>query len=84
MAHIAGFSSEKDAKGNLKKVTFDFKKYGPDLMPLLKKIGAIEEDTFEKEWKEAERTGFTLEEAKKELYRRIDERWDKKLSSQKK
>ena len=78
MAHIAGFSSEKDAKGNIKKVTFDFKKYGSDLMPLLKKIGAMEEDTFEKEWKQA----FTLEEAKNELYRRIDERWDKKLKSQ--
>ena len=78
MAHIAGFSSEKDSKGNIKKVTFDFKKYGSDLMPLLKKIGAMEEDTFEKEWEEA----FTLEEVKNELYRRIDERWDKKLKSQ--
>jgi len=76
MARVAGITTEKDVKGNITKVTFDFKKYGTELMPLLLKTGAVEEDSFEKEWAEAQKTGYSVEAAFVELEKRIEKRWE--------
>jgi hypothetical protein len=74
MARIAGITTEKDPKGNILKVTFDFKKHEADIRPILEKLGAIEEDEFEKEWKE----GITIEESRKRMYKLIDDQWKDK------
>ena len=52
MARVAGIKKEKDSKGNISRVTFDFKKHKDLVLPLLIQLGALEEDEFEKEWKE--------------------------------
>ena len=71
MARVAGITTEKDSKGNISKVTFDLKKHRAEVMPLLIKLGAVEEDDFEKEWKKAKETGLTLEEFKTEMLKTI-------------
>jgi hypothetical protein len=53
MARIPGIKFIKDSKGNPKQVVIDLKKHGKEIKPFLENIGAIEEDDFEKEWKEA-------------------------------
>ncbi len=74
MARIAGITTDKDPKGNIKKVTFDFKKHESDLRPILEKLGAIEEDEFEKKWK----TGKPVEEVFERLEDKIRSwKWDK-------
>lgn len=67
MARVAGISTDKDPKGNIKKVTFDFKKHGAKIMPILVELGAIEEDEFEKEWRE----GTPAKEAIQEILAEI-------------
>ena len=52
MARIAGITTDKDPKGNITKVTFDFKKHEAKLRPILEELGAIEEDEFDKEFRE--------------------------------
>ncbi|MBC7390024.1 MAG: hypothetical protein H7329_12480 [Opitutaceae bacterium] len=71
MARIAGITTEKDSKGKISKVTFDLKKHRAEIMPLLIKLGAIEEDDFEKEWKKAESVSDSLEKLKSEI-----KKWD--------
>jgi len=71
MARIAGITTEKDSKGNISKVTFDLKKHRAEIMPLLIKLGAVEEDDFEKEWKKAKESGYTLEEFKADMLRTV-------------
>jgi hypothetical protein len=44
-------------------------------MPILVEMGAIEEDDFEKEWKEAQKTGYTPEEFRKAMYETIS-KWE--------
>ncbi len=78
MARVAGITTEKDLKGNITKVTFDFKKYGSELMPILLKTGMVEEDSFEKEWAEAKKTGYTVEEGREEMLKFVREQWSKK------
>ena len=74
MARIAGISTDKDPKGNVKKVTFDFKKYEVKLRPILEELGVIEEDEFEKKWK----TGKSVEEVFDRLEVKIRNwKWDK-------
>lgn len=68
----AGIKFDKYANGSIKSVTFNYKKHGEAIEPILKSLGAIEEDEFEKEYKK----GYTPEEAKKELHKRID-KWFK-------
>lgn len=67
MARIAGITTEKDSKGNISKVTFDLKKHRAEIMPLLIKLGAVEEDDFEKEWKKAETISESLKKLKTEM-----------------
>jgi hypothetical protein len=75
MARIAGIRTEKDLKGNITSVTFDLKKHAAKIMPILVEMGAIEEDDFEKEWKEAQKTGYTPEEFRKAMYETIS-KWE--------
>jgi hypothetical protein len=53
MAAVAGIKFIKDTKKNNRYVTIDLKKHSTIVMPLLKKLGAIDEaeDDFDKEWK---------------------------------
>lgn len=67
MAQIAGISTQKDSKGNILKVTFDLKKHGAEIMPILVKMGAVEEDDFEKEWRKAETAEESLGKLKAEM-----------------
>ncbi len=39
MARIAGITTDKDQKGNITKVTFDFKKHEVKLRPILEELG---------------------------------------------
>jgi hypothetical protein len=71
MARIAGIKFENDTKGKRRYVRIDLKKYGNEITPFLEKVGAVEEDDFEKRWA----NGVTPEEFKKEMHRRIDA-WD--------
>jgi hypothetical protein len=74
MARVAGISTDKDLKGNIRKVTFDFKKHEVKLRPILVELGVIEEDEFEKEWGE----GAPVEEVFDELRAHIDTlKWNK-------
>ncbi len=73
MNKVSGLTFEKYANGNIRKVTFDYKKYSEVLKPVLKNICAIdEEDEFEKEWAKG---GYTGEELKKEVKRRMRLWW---------
>ena len=74
MARIAGITTDKDPKGNIKKVTFDFKKHEVTLRPILEKLGAIEEDEFDKDFSE----GTPIDEAFAKLRTTIRSwKWDK-------
>lgn len=52
MSNIAGIKFTKDSKNENRYVTIDLKKHGELFNPLLTKVGALEEDEFEKKWKE--------------------------------
>ena len=71
MARIAGITTDKDPKGNIRKVTFDFKKHEVTLRPILEKLGAIEEDEFDRKC----RTGIPIEEARKKSIQLVEEKW---------
>jgi hypothetical protein len=74
MARIAGIRTEKDSKGNISKVTFDMKKHGSHVRPILAKLGAIEEEEdFEKLWNDP--SNLTVEEFRAKMYEIIEERW---------
>ena len=74
MARIAGITTNKDFKGNIKKVTFDFKKHEVQLRPILEKLGVIEEDEFDKDFRE----GTPIEIAHQELLEHVrSKKWDK-------
>lgn len=72
MARIAGIQIEKDSKGRPAYARINLKKH-PEALELLNKIGAIEENEFDREWKR----GLTPEQFKEEMHRRIDN-WDKR------
>ena len=74
MAHISGIKLHRTPTGKIKSVTFDMKKHGDLLQPILKQVGAVEEDDFEKRWRE----GYTVEEVFNGLMEKIDGmKWDK-------
>lgn len=74
MARIAGITTEKDFNGNIKKVTFDFKKHEVKLRPILEELGAIEEDEFDKKFRE----GTPAKEAIEKLRAKIRSwKWEK-------
>lgn len=67
MARIAGIKIEKDSKGRPAYARFNLKKH-PEALELLNKIGAIEEDEFEREWNRR----VSGNEVRKELHQHID------------
>lgn len=71
MARIPGIQIEKDSKGRPAYARFNLKKH-PEALELLNKIGALEEDEFEREWGK----GITGDQLRGELYKRIDN-WKK-------
>lgn len=72
MARIAGIKLNKSLNGKIKTVTFDFKKHGDIINPILEKLGAVEpqeeEDDFEREFK----AGLTGAEIRKFTHDYID------------
>jgi hypothetical protein len=72
MARIPGIQIEKDSKGRPAYARFNLKKH-PEALELLSKIGALEDDEFEREWKR----GLTPDQFKVEMHRRIDN-WEKR------
>ena len=73
MARIAGIQLDRAANGTIKKVTFDLKKHGEIINPILEKMGVIEEDEFEKKWSK----GVTGDELRAKLHKRIEGWWGK-------
>lgn len=71
MPRIAGVQIEKDSKGRPAFARINLKKH-PETLELLNRIGAIEEDQFEKDWKR----GLSPDEFKGEMHRRMD-KWEK-------
>ena len=67
MARVAGITTQKDRKGKISKVTFDLKKHGDAIMPILIQLWAVEEDGFEKDWKTAETVEESLGKLKGEM-----------------
>jgi hypothetical protein len=75
MARVAGITTQKDSKGNLSKVTFDLKKHKTLIMPILEKLGAVE-DPFEKAWNDP--NNMTVEELREKLLAKVRSReWQK-------
>lgn len=72
MARIAGVQIEKDSKGRPAFARFNLKKH-PEAIELLAKIGALDEDDFEKEWG----NGLTSEQFKEDMHKRINS-WEKR------
>lgn len=63
---VSGIEIEKNANGTLKTVTFDIKKYGDILKPILEDLGVIEDSRLQKNF-------YSLEDAKAETKKRISE-----------
>jgi len=66
MAQVAGIQIEKNANGTLKTVTFDLKKYGKILKPILEDLGLIEDSRLQKKF-------YALDEAKASTKKRLTE-----------
>lgn len=66
MARITGIQVEKNANGTLKTVTFDMKKNGEILKPILEDLGLIEDSRLQKKF-------YSLDEAKAETKMRLTE-----------
>ncbi len=62
---VAGIQIHKTASGKIKSVTFDYKKHGEAIAPVLEQLGAIEPDEFDKEWAKG---GLSPEEFRKALH----------------
>ena len=73
MENIAGILFETDTIGRRTHVRVDLKKFGKQIAPFLKKIGATDDDQFLRDW---QRT-LTVDEFKQEMYKRIDSWSDK-------
>ena len=73
MSRIAGIQFEKDARGKRRYVRIDLKKHGNDIAPFLEKMGAMEEDKFDQEWKNS----ITGNELMQRLRPRIKNLFDK-------
>lgn len=64
-----GIETKLNKKGEITHITIDVKKH-KDIIPLLTEKGFIEEDDFDKEWKNP--TNMTLEEAKRRMLENIE------------
>ncbi len=67
MARIAGVQFNKAPNGKVKSVTFDLKRHGEAIAPVLESLGANTEDEFDKEFKK----GLTVEEARAIAHKHI-------------
>ena len=67
MVRIAGIKLHKTPSGRIKSATISMKKHGELLQPLLEKIGAVEQDDFDREWEEGVRAGNTVENLRERL-----------------
>lgn len=67
----AGIKFDKYANGSIKSVTFNYKKHGEAIEPILKNLGAIEEDEFDKEFKE----GLTPDELLNDVKAKMRKWW---------
>lgn len=65
MARVAGIQFKDNARGLHTHVIIDLKKHGETLKPFLEKLGAVEEDEFEKKWAKG---GYTVEESRKKMH----------------
>jgi hypothetical protein len=68
MSVLAGIKFTKDAKKNNRYVTIDLKKHSKVIMPVLIKMGAINEDDFDASVK----NGDSLKEVKAHVHKTID------------
>jgi hypothetical protein len=71
MAKIAGVTTQKNAKGELIKITIDLKKHGEKLTPILQEMGLIEKSQFDKDCEGA----LTVEEFKEEMLTHVRGLW---------
>jgi hypothetical protein len=69
MARIAGIKLHKTPKGKLKSVTISMKHHAELVQPLLEKVGAVEEDDFDRRFRE----GYTVEEVFDGLIKKIND-----------
>jgi hypothetical protein len=53
MARISGIQIEKDHRGRPAYIRISIKKHGEKLRPFLEEIGVVEEDEFDRDWKDA-------------------------------
>lgn len=72
MARIAGIKLHKAVNGKIKTVTFDFKKHGDIITPILEKLGAVEVDTEKERFMKKFNSGITKDELLKDIYEYID------------
>jgi hypothetical protein len=68
MARIAGIKLHKTPKGKLKSVTISMKHHAHLVQPLLEKVGAVEEDDFDRRFRE----GVSIEQSRKEMMELIN------------
>ncbi len=77
MVRIAGIQIEKDSKGRPAYARFNLKKH-PEALELLHKVGAIDEDDFNKEFEEGWKNGYTPEEFRKKVHAVLKRKFDEK------
>jgi len=68
MTRIAGIQFENDPHGNCRYVRIDLKKFGNEIAPFLRQVGAMEGDDFESQWANA----LSPDELKQQLHQSID------------
>jgi hypothetical protein len=73
MAAIAGISTKKNIKGELTHITVDVRKH-KEVIPMFNEIGLLPKSDFQKRCEE----GVSIEEARKQSLKFIDELWNKK------
>lgn len=74
MPHIAGVTTQKDARGNVTHVTINLKKH-KEVLPLLQQMGVIEKSELQKMLESEE--WVTIEESRAKAYAKIKELWKK-------
>ena len=72
MARIAGIKVEKSVSGKIKAVTFNFKKHGELLNPILEELGVIEIDAKREEFMKKFNNGITGDVLRKRVHAHIE------------
>jgi hypothetical protein len=68
MAQLAGVTADRNQAGQITMLHIDVTKNIELVKPILQTLG-LEDDDFDKDWNEG---GFTIEEARKHLHKKID------------